>query len=100
MVSPKTDIIQSVGRILRTRGLGKLIVDIIDTHDVFQNQWKKRRTYYKKCGYGISYVKSNDYVDMIDSNTIWKRISNAVVIEDENEKPKCLIDVSKMNFEI
>ena len=99
MVSPKTDIIQSVGRILRTRGLGKLIVDIIDTHDVFQNQWKKRRTYYKKCGYGISYVKSNDYVDM-GTNTIWKRISNAVVIEDENEKPKCLIDVSKMNFEI
>ena len=100
MVSPKTDIIQSVGRILRTRGLGKLIVDIIDTHDVFQNQWKKRRTYYKKCGYGISYVKSNDYVDMGNTNTIWKRISNAVVIEEENEKPKCLIDVSKMNFEI
>ena len=100
MVSPKTDIIQSVGRILRTRGLGKLIVDIIDTHDVFQNQWKKRRTYYKKCGYGISYVKSNDYVDMRNINTIWKRISNAVVITEEDEKPKCLIDVSKMNFEI
>ena len=97
MVSPKTDIIQSVGRILRTRGLGKLIVDIIDTHDVFQNQWKKRRTYYKKCGYGISYVKSNDYINMIEGG--WKRISNATVIPTD-EKPKCLIDVSKMNFEI
>ena len=99
MVSPKTDIIQSVGRILRTRGLGKLIVDIIDTHDVFQNQWKKRRTYYKKCGYGISYVKSNDYVNMVEGNTIWKRISVASVVSTE-EKPKCLIDISKMNFEI
>ena len=100
MVSPKTDIIQSVGRILRTRGLGKLIVDIIDTHDVFQNQWKKRRTYYKKCGYGISYVKSNDYVNMMmEGGEGWKRISNATVIPID-EKPKCLIDISKMNFEI
>ena len=99
MVSPKTDIIQSVGRILRTRGLGKLIVDIIDTHDVFQNQWKKRRTYYKKCGYGISYIKSNDYVNMNmeESPVLWKRISTAIAV-DVDEKPKCLIDISKMNF--
>ena len=99
MVSPKTDIIQSVGRILRTRGLGKLIVDIIDTHDVFQNQWKKRRIYYKKCGYGISYVKTNDYVDMMEGNTIWKRVSNAVIEtekEKEEDKPKCFIDISKI----
>jgi len=93
MVSPKTDIIQSVGRILRTRGLGKLIVDIIDTHDVFQNQWKKRRVYYKKCGYGISYVKSSDYKA---ENTIWKRINNSVIMQEEI--PKCMIDISKMDF--
>jgi superfamily II DNA or RNA helicase len=98
MVSPKTDIIQSVGRILRTRGLGKLIVDIIDTHDVFQNQWKKRKTYYKKCGYGISYVKSDDYKN--ENKTIWKRISEAVVCnKEDDEKPKCMIDISKMDFE-
>jgi superfamily II DNA or RNA helicase len=99
MVSPKTDIIQSVGRILRTRGLGKLIIDIMDTHDVFQNQWKKRRTYYKKCGYGISYVKSKDYIDMQEeNNTVWKRISNATVLE-EKEIPKCFIDISKIDFD-
>ena len=96
MVSPKTDIIQSVGRILRTRGLGKLIVDVIDTHEVFQNQWKKRRTYYKKCGYGISYIKSDEYL----KNTSWKRISEAVVQkEEEEDKPKCFIDISKIDFE-
>lgn len=97
MVSPKTDIIQSVGRILRTRGLGKLIVDIIDTHDVFQNQWKKRRAYYKKCRYGISYVKSTEYVDM-EIRDAWKRVSTATKIE-ENEKPTCFIDVSEIDFE-
>ena len=96
MVSPKTDIIQSVGRILRTRGLGKLIVDIIDTHDVFQNQWKKRRAYYKKCGYGISYVKSTEYVNM-EVRDAWKRVSNAV--KEEEAKPMCLIDVSEIDFE-
>ena len=95
MVSPKTDIIQSVGRILRTRGLGKLIVDVIDTHEVFQNQWKKRRTYYKKCGYGISYIKSDEYL----KNTSWKRISEAVVQKEEEDKPKCFIDISKIDFE-
>jgi superfamily II DNA or RNA helicase len=99
MVSPKTDIIQSVGRILRTRGLGKLIVDIIDTHEVFQNQWKKRRTYYKKCGYGINYIKSDDYLIRKDSSS-WKRIAEAVVQKEECEdKPKCFIDISKIDFE-
>jgi len=98
MVSPKTDIIQSVGRILRTRGSGKLIVDVIDTHDVFQNQWKKRRAYYKKCGYGISYVKSPEYVNM-DIRDAWKRISNASKIEEEDTKPKCMIDVFEIDFE-
>jgi len=97
MVSPKTDIIQSVGRILRTRGSGKLIVDMIDTHDVFQNQWKKRRAYYKKCGYGISYVKSEDYIDM-EIKDAWKRVSTATKIEEE-EKPRCFIDVSEIDFE-
>jgi superfamily II DNA or RNA helicase len=97
MVSPKTDIIQSVGRILRTRGAGKIIVDVIDTHEVFQNQWKKRRAYYKKCGYGISYVKSPEYIDMIEQNG-WKRVANATKLEEE-EKPTCMIDVSEIDFE-
>ena len=91
MVSPKTDIIQSVGRILRTRNEGKLIIDIVDTHEVFRNQWKKRRAYYKKCGYGIRFISSMNYINMqIDSEkeeeihekkiktenkNIWKRIA-------------------------
>jgi hypothetical protein len=114
MVSPKTDIIQSVGRILRTRAEGKLIVDIVDTHTVFQNQWKKRRVYYKKCGYGIQYIKSPEYVDM--QNSAWKRIANPL-LQSNNSKPvcitegeegeddediekhTCLIDVSQYNFD-
>jgi superfamily II DNA or RNA helicase len=92
MVSPKTDIIQSVGRILRMKADGKVIVDIVDTHDVFQNQWKKRRAYYKKCGYGIRYVKSANYVDMSEIETEkWKRVtkpssSSSIEIREEGEE--------------
>jgi hypothetical protein len=95
MVSPKTDIIQSVGRILRTRGDGKLIIDVVDSHDVFQNQWKKRRAYYKKCGYGIQFIKNGDYQTMETSN--WKRIVSATISGED--KPQCFIDVSQIDFD-
>jgi superfamily II DNA or RNA helicase len=64
MVSPKTDIIQSVGRILRTEGAGKIIVDVVDSHDVFQNQWRKRKTFYRKSQYIIKQVESSEYKNM------------------------------------
>lgn len=57
MVSPRKKIEQSTGRILRTRKdereLQPLIIDIVDSHDVYQGQWAKRRAYYKKCAYKI-----------------------------------------------
>jgi len=30
-----------------------VIVDVIDTHSMYQSQWKKRSAYYKKCAYQI-----------------------------------------------
>jgi superfamily II DNA or RNA helicase len=113
MVSPKTDIIQSVGRILRMKADGKVIVDIVDTHEVFQKQWKKRRAYYKKCGYGIRYVKSANYVDMSAEQTeSWKRVAKPTVNpgdststfhepkeeEEEIEKRVCHIPISEYDF--
>ena len=66
MVSPKTDITQSVGRILRTECAGKIIVDIVDSHDVFQNQWKRRKTFYRKSSYCIKKIHKPEYTNMID----------------------------------
>ena len=40
MATPKTDITQSVGRILRVRHNNPIVVDVIDRHEIFQNQWK------------------------------------------------------------
>jgi superfamily II DNA or RNA helicase len=61
MATPKTDIEQSVGRILREKHSNPIVVDIIDAHEPFRNQWKKRKTFYRKEGYKILYTKSKDY---------------------------------------
>jgi PII-like signaling protein len=45
MVTPKTDIVQAVGRILRAKHDAPIIVDLVDKHDVFKNQFKKKKNY-------------------------------------------------------
>ena len=77
MVTPKTDITQSVGRILREKHEKPIIVDIVDSHDIFQNQWAQRRRYYKKCNYRIREIDSKKYTHMsIDwtEDKTWKRV--------------------------
>jgi len=92
MVSPKTDIVQSVGRILRTKGDGKIIVDIVDSHDVFQNQWKKRRPFYKKCGYTIKTINSQDYTDMQTIST-WTTVYDRNTKQKNEKKKICDLDL-------
>jgi len=54
MATPKTDIEQCVGRILRQKNASDpLIVDIIDEHNPFRNQWFKRKQFYRSNGYKI-----------------------------------------------
>ena len=77
MITPKTDIIQSVGRILRVKHENPIIVDIVDKHDVFQKQWMQRRRFYKKCNYRIRQIDSTQYKGMsIDWETdkTWRRV--------------------------
>ena len=82
MVTPKTDVIQSVGRILRMKHENPIIVDIVDSHDIFQNQWKQRLRYYKKCNYRIRQTTSSQYknmmIDWMKDNT-WKRLYDPVL---------------------
>jgi superfamily II DNA or RNA helicase len=104
MVSPKTDIVQSVGRILRVKHKHPIIVDIVDMHENFQKQWLQRRRYYKKCNYRIRMTDSKKYTDMMldwETDTTWKRVYEPKEIvdgggEDEEDIPvvrKCLINV-------
>jgi hypothetical protein len=109
MVTPKTDIIQSVGRILRMKHSTPIIVDIVDGHEPFKNQWKQRLRYYKKCNYSIHMTDSHKYCGMNEISSTWKLLYNPKVVSpcspgseedgssDDNEnknKPKigkCLI---------
>lgn len=79
LATPKTDVTQAVGRILRMKHKNPIVVDIVDQHDVFQKQWVKRRRFYMKCKYKIQEINSGDYNDNFDK---WEILFNA----DGNEK--------------
>ena len=58
LASPKTDIEQSVGRILRVHAGGErvnapLVIDIVDGFSMFDRQANKRRAFYKRHGYSV-----------------------------------------------
>lgn len=63
--TPKTDITQSVGRILRTKHSNPLVIDIVDQHDIFKQQWEKRNAYYIKNNYKVLYSTNYD-------GNVWK----------------------------
>jgi superfamily II DNA or RNA helicase len=83
MATPKTDIEQSVGRILREKHSSPIVVDIVDSHTLFQNQWGKRKTFYKKENYKIIYTSSANY---IPDASKW-----IVVFNPNSTKPKSCV---------
>lgn len=89
MASPKTDITQSVGRILRVRGNNPLVVDLIDPHEHFMNQWNARRKFYKKNGYRIFTSNSDAYKSMTE--TSWRLSHDPDAPAKKEPKTKCLI---------
>jgi superfamily II DNA or RNA helicase len=62
LASPRKDIIQSVGRILRLHPTKKspLIIDILDNVWLFKKQYKERRKYYVD----VLHASITDYVEM------------------------------------
>jgi superfamily II DNA or RNA helicase len=62
MATPKSDVCQSVGRILRSKHSTPLVIDIVDNHTIFKNQYKKRKAYYSKKKYNIeAFTNLNQY---------------------------------------
>lgn len=92
MCTPRSDIQQSVGRILREKHSEPVVVDIIDSHDLFKNQWKKRRSFYKKENYRILYTTSVNYVpDTSKWTTVFQPGTNNC--SNKLEKPKLLLNI-------
>ena len=68
MATPKTDVTQAVGRILRSTDHKPLVFDIIDIHDTFKRQWLKRKKFYNSNKYKILYCENYD-------SNIWSDVS-------------------------
>lgn len=66
LATPKTDVTQAVGRILRIKHENPVVIDIVDQHAVFQNQWTKRRRFYTKCNYKIQEIEYEKYNNKFD----------------------------------
>jgi hypothetical protein len=104
LATPKSDIVQSVGRILRLkpdeRILKPLVVDFVDPHDCFLNSYRTRLRFYKKNGYDIDiyscirgkieYIKRQEYKKKGNKNMNIKDDDD----EDDNKKDwsVCMID--------
>ncbi len=115
MVTPKTDIVQSIGRILRVKRTGlmrPMVYDFIDVHQPFRRQAMVRNTYYRKQGYhvetflpkvegvitGETHCYPTDDLDDGDGADDWDKNdheltgTNSVPVE----APKCLISIKPM----
>lgn len=99
LATPKSDIVQSVGRILREKHSNPLIIDIIDQHDCFINQFAKRKAFYNEKNYKIIRTNNERYIDYIkyikkgeefDEEEIWKEV---VVKSKKTKENKCLIKI-------
>ena len=63
MATPRVDVTQAVGRILRTKHDNTEVYDILDQHALFQRHWKKRRAFYKKQKFKILTTSNMYYLD-------------------------------------
>ena len=99
MATPKKDIEQSVGRILRIKHANPIVIDIVDPHSLFQNQWATRKRFYKKCNYNIVSIDSTKYKGMsLDGDGLngdgWKTVFSA------NAKKGCsAINTTESSFD-
>ena len=96
MATPKVDVTQSVGRILRQKHKEALVIDIVDSHCIFQRHYTKRKTFYRKQKFKIieTDVKgynNNKWETLYDpENNIKKSFTNKYK-KDPLLQGKCLI---------
>ena len=95
LASPKSDVVQSVGRILRekasVRKFHPLIIDIVDTHpnlSVFNKQCDKRIVFYKKNNYEIHMYHKDNTKTKVEKRKSRKKKE----VKELHEIKECLID--------
>lgn len=71
MVTPKKDVRQAVGRILRSDG-DKTVLDFVDVHSNFKKYWYDRKKWYAKQKFNINFCLKPDYF-----KDVWTTIEQA-----------------------
>jgi superfamily II DNA or RNA helicase len=101
LITPKTDIVQTVGRVLRAKHSYShpIIYDFVDSHDLFQRQWLKRKTYYKKQNYKIIGSNIANYNNDYSSRKVLYEPKFGEVLCSENTNKKTLSSKSNIPSE-
>ena len=102
LATPKTDIIQASGRILREKHENPLIIDIVDSHDVFKRQFEKRKKFYLDQKYTVIKTDCEKYFNMSNSNnsstmirdyTDWEKIEKTSKRGKSKPISECFINI-------
>ena len=71
-----------------------MVIDIVDNHTLFQNQYKKRCTYYKSKNYLIEqYDNPHNYYGDIETERETRSKKGSQKNKEPQEKIKCLINL-------
>jgi predicted helicase len=95
LATPKTDIVQAVGRILRVKHKRPMVIDIVDSHDMFKNQFAKRRKFYKASNYTVQQTTSVLYGSLEKEKQILEKQSQKKTTELATKTNKCLVLLHK-----
>jgi superfamily II DNA or RNA helicase len=91
LASPRKNVEQSTGRILRQRPeerqLDPLIVDVVDSHGIYQGQWRKRTAYYKKCKYTFKHEHIGKDGKLMKADVADESADEDTDVSDEEKTP-------------
>jgi superfamily II DNA or RNA helicase len=82
MITPKRDVRQAVGRILRSTG-NKTVFDFIDVHSNFKKYWYDRKRWYHKQSFNINYCLKDDFF-----KNNWTTIENKKNTKQSQKNPE------------
>ncbi len=92
LATPKTDIVQATGRILREKHDRPLIIDLKDQHQPFKRQFNKRLQFYFSNKYKIIATDNNKYLNH-KCDDDWDIVEKKTNIDNKNNinTKNCLI---------
>jgi superfamily II DNA or RNA helicase len=91
LATPKSNIEQSVGRILRQkpeeRACVPIILDVVDDiHDCCGNQYRIRSKFYKQCGYGINHNRNGAPLEDVAAPGEVEELDSGDEVVDDKKK--------------